>query len=115
MNAVKRGEIWLVDLGEPSSHEQAGQRPAIVLQTDDLNHLSTIVVIPLTTKPNRASFTTNVPIVQGEAGLTSDSVVLCHQIRALDRRRLMKRIGEVSGQRLSEIEAAVSFLLRLPG
>jgi len=86
----------------------------LVLQTDFLAHLSTIVVIPLSTKPNRASSATNIPIPRGEAGLSRDSVALCHQIRALDKTRLQRKLGEVTAELLSEIEAAVAFLLSLP-
>jgi mRNA-degrading endonuclease toxin of MazEF toxin-antitoxin module len=51
MNAAQRGEVWLVDLGQPKGdHEQAGRRPAVILPTDDLSSLSTVVGIPLTTR-----------------------------------------------------------------
>jgi hypothetical protein len=51
MNAAKRGEVWLVDLGQPKEdHEQAGRRPAVIFETDDLSVLNTVVIIPLTTQ-----------------------------------------------------------------
>src|SRR5713226_6361648 len=114
MSLSKRGEVWLVDLGDPRGHEQAGPRPAIILQTDLLEHLNTIVVIPLSTKPNRVSSAANVLLLQGEAGLEQDSVAFCHQIRALDKRRLRNKIGELEPERISEIETAIAFLLHLP-
>src|SRR5437870_13834588 len=115
MNPAKRGEDSLVDLAHPKEdHEQAGRRPALVLQTDDLSPLSTVVIIPLTTQPKRAGFANTVLIPAREAGQDRDSVALCHQIRALDRRRLIHKIGELAGQRLSEIELAVLFVLGLP-
>jgi mRNA-degrading endonuclease toxin of MazEF toxin-antitoxin module len=39
---------------------------------------------------------------------------LCHQIRALDRRKLIHKIGELTPERLSEIELAAAFVLGLP-
>ena len=115
MNPAKRGEVWLVDLGQPKEdHEQAGRRPAVVLQTDDLSPLSTVVMIPLTTQPRRAGFASTVLIPAREAGQDCDSVALCHQIRALDRRKLIHKIGELAPERLSEIELAVLFVLGLP-
>jgi len=40
MSPAKRGEVWWVDLGQPKDdHEQAGRRPAIIFQTDDLSRL----------------------------------------------------------------------------
>ena len=84
MNPAKRGEVWLIDLGiSKEDHEQAGRRPAVVLQTDHLAPLSTVVIVSLTTQLKRAGATNNVLIPATEAGLDSDSVALCHQIRAL--------------------------------
>lgn len=115
MNAAKRGDIWLVDLGQPKDdHEQAGRRPALILQTDDLSPLSTVVIIPLTTQSRRSGFVNTVLIPAREAGQDHDSVALCHQIRALDRRKLIHKIGECAPERLSEIEVAIMFVLGLP-
>jgi len=115
MNAAGRGQIWLADLGEPRGHEQAGDRPVIVFQADELQHLSTVVIIPLTTNLNRASQATTPVVPQGEGGLTQTSVALCHQVRALDRRRLKRKFGDLSAERMSEIEVALAFVLGMPG
>jgi mRNA interferase MazF len=115
VSAARRGEVWLLDLGQPKDdHEQAGRRPAVILQTDDLSVLSTVVIVPLTTQSKRAGFANTVWIPAKEAGQGCDSVALCHQIRVLDRRKLIRRIGELAPERLSEIEVAVAFVLGLP-
>lgn len=115
MNPAKRGDVWLVDLGQPrDGHEQAGRRPAIVFQTDDLSLLSTVVIVPLTSQSRRAGFANTALIPAMEADQECDSVALCHQIRALDRRKLIHKIGELAPERLSEIEVAVAFVLGLP-
>src|ERR1035441_3898487 len=49
-----------------------------------------------------------------EAGLERGSVALCHQIRALDRRKLKHKIGELAPEPLSEIELAAAFVMGLP-
>jgi mRNA interferase MazF len=116
MNGAQRGEVWLTDLGQPKQeeHEQAGRRPALIFQTDDLFRLTTVVVIPLTSQLKRAGFANCVLIPAMEAGQERDSVALCHQIRALDRRKLLHKIGELAPERLSEIESAVLFVLGIP-
>lgn len=76
---MRRGEVWLVNFGDPSGPEQAGNRPAIVPQNDQLNpHVETSIVVPLTTKTKRLSIPTTVFLPAGEAGLPADSIALCH-------------------------------------
>ena len=111
MKPASRGEVWLIDLGPIGGHEQAGRRPAVIFQTDDLSPLNTVVIIPLTTQLRSAGSANTVLIPAREAGLDRDSLALCHQIRVLDRRRLIHRIGELVPERLSEIELGVVFVL----
>lgn len=115
MNAANRGEVRLVDLGQlKGDHEQAGRGPAVIFQTDDLLPLSTVVVIPFTTQIRRAGVANTVWIPARDAGQNQDSVALCHQIRALDRRNLIHKIGELAPERVSELEASVLFVLGIP-
>jgi mRNA interferase MazF len=115
MNPATRGEVWLADLGPTTgSHLQLGRRPVIILQTDDLLPLNTVVVIPLTTELRRAEYQNNVLLFAGEAGQDSDCVAMCHHIRALDRHALVHKIGDLTPERLNEVEAAVLFVLALP-
>lgn len=102
---MKRGEVWLVEFGEPSGPEQSGRRPAIVLQDDALlDALVTVIVIPLTTNTRRLALPTAVLLPAGEAGLPQDSVALCHQIQVRGKARLLSRFGELPGERLAEVE-----------
>ena len=112
---MARGEVWFADLGEPrNGHEQAGRRPVIIIQTDDLSPLSTVVIVPLTTKTRKGGLADTVLVPAKEAGQEHDSVALCAQIRALDRRKLKFKIGELTPGRLSEVERAVAFVTGLP-
>jgi mRNA interferase MazF len=109
---VQRGEIWLADLNPTRGSEQAGVRPVLVFQNELVSKFSTTVLaIPLTTNLRRASLPTCVRISQGEGGLTSDSVALCHQLRVLDRMRLRRNLGRVSRETLSAVESVMLFTL----
>ena len=91
---MTRGEVWLTALDPVRGSEQAGTRPALVLQPDPLNaFLRTIVVVPFTTNLRWARFPFCVEVPAGEGGLLSGSVALCHQVRVVDTSRLVRRLG----------------------
>jgi len=107
---VRRGEIWLANLNPIRGSEQAGTRPVLIFQNDTINRFTTTFLsIPLTTNLRRAALPSCLAIPQGEGGLTHDSVALCHQLRVLDRARLMKRPGVVNDETLAAVESIVMF------
>ncbi len=109
---ISRGDIWLADLDPTRGSEQAGVRPVLIFQNDAINaYTVTVLAIPLTTNLRRAALPSCVQIVKGDGGLTSDSVVLCHQLRVLDSARLRRRLGSVSQQTLADVEGCVLFTL----
>ncbi len=114
MPTASRGEIWWADLGAPEGHEQSGLRPVVVLQAEDLNHLSTTIVVPLSSKTHHAGFATVVHLPAADTGMNADSYALCQHLRVLDREKLQRKAGDLSPIRLSDIEAAVAFILGLP-
>ena len=92
--------------------EQAGTRPVLIFQNDIISkYTTTILAIPLTTNLRRASLPSCIQISKEEGGLSSDSVALCHQLRVLDKTRLLKKLGTVSEQTISAIENCVMFTM----
>ena len=109
---VQRGAVWLADLNPIRGSEQAGFRPVLIFQNDTVNKFSTTALaIPFTTNLRRAAFPTCVLVKQGEGGLTSDSVALCHQMRVLDTGRLNRKLGNVNQQTIAKIENCLLFTL----
>lgn len=109
---VKRGEIWLADLNPIRGSEQAGIRPVLIFQNDAINSFTrTALAIPLTTNLRRAALPSCVQIASGEGGLSSDSVLLCHQLRVLDTTRLQHKLGSVSDSSIAAVERCVLFTL----
>ena len=105
---MKRGDVYLVDMDPTKGSEQAGRRPAIVFEDDRLIPATlTVVVIPFTTNLRMQRLPTCVLAPAGEGGLRHDSVAICHQIRALDKRGLVEHWGELPAARLAEVERAV--------
>jgi len=109
---VERGEIWLANLDPTQGSEQSGTRPIIIFQESTVSKLtSTIITIPLTTNLRRAALPTCLSISNSQGGLNQDSVALCHQLRVLDKTRLIKRIGQLDFDAIARLESVVLFTL----
>ena len=109
---VAKGEVWFADLNPTRGSEQAVVRPVLVFQSDDINEFtSTVLCIPLTSNLRRAALPTCLLIPKGEAGPTSDSVALCHQMRVLDKTRLQRRLGMLGPDTISAVENRMLFTL----
>lgn len=94
---IKKFYIYLADLGLPSGTEPGKIRPVVVVQTDFLNkenHSSTIIC-PLTSYINKNSKILRVHLAKGECALKKDSDILVDQIKAIDNRRFIKRVGKL--------------------
>jgi mRNA interferase MazF len=111
---VRRGDIFLVDLNPVVGTEQAGIRPALVIQMDKANAASPhTIIIPFTTKIREVKLPSHVKIPAGVAGLAEQSVLLCEQIRVIDKRRLVRKTGNIEGEDLRKVGVALKLLLGL--
>jgi mRNA interferase MazF len=109
---MTRGEVWLATLDPIRGSEQAGTRPVLVLQVDPLNELlRTVVIVPFTSNLRWSRFPFCTLVTAGEGGLTSDTVALCHQVRVIDRSRLGRCLGAVSGETLRQVAHALPLTL----
>ena len=94
---VKQYEIWIADLNPQIGTETGKTRPVLIVQTNLLNkikHPSTIIC-PITTNVIENSDILRVHIIKGQANLNQDCDVMIDQIRAIDNKRLMKKIGDL--------------------
>jgi mRNA interferase MazF len=107
--AVRRGEVWWVNLDPTRGGEIRKIRPALVLTADGLNRARrTVVVVPLSTGPPPRP-----PIVVATPSAGADSVPGCDQVRAIDKGRLIRCDGQLSPGDLQAIEAGVRATLEL--
>lgn len=105
---IKYGDIFLVDFGKSEYSEQSGVRPAIILQNDIGNKYSpTTLVVPLTTKSKR-NLPTHIEITPENSGLREVSTALFEQIRVIDKRRIIKKIGAIDTSLISHIKKALT-------
>jgi len=103
---IRKRNAYLADLSPRFGTEPGKTRPVVVIQTDLLNnpHPSTIVC-PLTTQIHPQSNILRVDLRKGEAGLMEKSDIMIDQIRAIDNRRFLRRlgmIGRASQRKLAE-------------
>lgn len=111
---IKRGDVVRCDLNPVVGTEQAGIRPVVVVQIDRANAVSPHTIIaPFTTKIRRAILPSHVFVPAGIGSLSQDSVVLCEQIRVVDKSRLIKVIGHLDENYLKGIEIALCNILGL--
>ena len=109
-----RGDIYLADLNPSRGSEQAGIRPVILVQRQNLDRFTrTVVVIHVTTNLRRAQIPGTVLIAAGEGGLSQESVALCYQIVVIDRQRLQRQLGTLSAVYLQQLGEAIRYTLDL--
>lgn len=113
MVAVRRGDIALANLDPTIGVEIKKTRPVIVLSNDSINQLSQLaVVVPLTKNVAHLS-PSHALIPKGVARLSFASKAVTEQIKAVDKRRLVKRLGSLPPGLLAQVERALKNTLAL--
>lgn len=112
MNA-HRGDVWLVDFGEPTGREQSGRRPALIVSSDMLNGgpAGVVIAIPLTTA--RRGLPSHVEIEPGSSGLQEISYAKCEDVKSISEQRLIARLGVAGEDAMYQIARVLRFLLEL--
>ncbi len=104
---IRRGDIYWADIRGSIGSEQGGKRPVLIWQNDVGNKFSpTTIVLVLTSKKAKPKLPTHVSVLAEESGIEFDSVVLCEQVKTIDKSRLGKRIGALNFSKMKEVEKA---------
>ena len=107
-----RGEVWLVNWNPARGSEQAGRRPALVIQNDIGNkHASTTIVATISSSVK--IYPMNVKLNPPEGGLDRPSIVKTGQILTVSKDRLDKRLGQISSEKMEEVNHAIKLSLDL--
>ena len=110
----RRGEIFLTALDPALGHEIKKTRPALVIQNDITNRYGmTTIVAAITSKVSVPPYPNEVVIQPETTGLEVASTVRLDQIRTVDRRRLLRRIGKVDAALMHNVDEAISISLGL--
>jgi mRNA interferase MazF len=102
---INQGDIYWVDLDEPSGSEPGYKHPHVVIQNNLFNRsqIRTVVVLALTSNLKRADAPGNVRLEKGEGNLSKPSVVNVSQVFTVDKSQLDEYIGTLSAKRVREI------------
>ncbi len=102
MARILRGEIRWADLNPVRGHEQAGNRPVLILSQNVFNERSgTVIAVAITSQPQRAGFPLTLELASSK--LPKRSWVKISQIRTLAIERIGARIANATDEELSQI------------
>lgn len=109
---IKQYDIWLADLNPTRGTEPGKTRPVVVIQTDLLNesHPSTLIC-PVTSKVNADIQLLRVHLKRGQLDKPSD--ILVDQIRAIDNRRLIKKLSRLTKEQIQTLKINIKIVLDL--
>lgn len=113
--APRRGEVWLVSLGAARRGEPGKNRPAVVISVDELfsgGEHELIVVVPISSSRPVSKLR---PTVSPAEGVEEESAVIPRAVRAIGRRRLLRRLGALEPETLAAVEEALKTVLGLRG
>jgi len=118
---IEPGEIYWANPTDTVGSEQSFDRPYVIMSRLSLNSGQTVVVVPLSTRMEKAkkqpAFCIRLPaseIIPVVGAIPSvDSVALCHQVRVFDRTRLRKKYGKLTLSAVLSVQLGLSYLFNI--
>lgn len=112
---MARGDVLLVGLPESEQREEKGNRPAIAVQTA-LESSPMLMIVPVTSSLSALRFPFTVKIEPSDSnGLSLSSVAMVFQLRAIDRKRIIRKMGELEPKDLAQVDVEIWRMLKPKG
>ncbi len=112
---IKQFQIWIADLNPQKGTESGKTRPVLIVQTNLLNkipHPSTIIC-PITTNIIKETEILRIHLKKGMANLNQDCDVVLDQIRAIDNKRLINKVGNLPKDLIERIKENIKIIIDL--
>jgi mRNA interferase MazF len=114
VNYPRRGEVFLVNFDPVIGAEIRKTRPALILQNDIANRHSPVTIVSaITSQFEEPLYPTEVLLKAGEGGMKKDSVILLNQIRSVDKKRLVRRLGRIDAEAMHRVDRSIQISLGL--
>jgi mRNA interferase MazF len=111
---MNRGEIYLAALDPTIGREIAKTRPVVIVSNNINNQFAgTVTVLPITSKNLEKIYPFEVKLPIGSGNLPKNSKIKADQIRTIDKKRLVKRLGMLPSEDMEQINTAMKLHLGL--
>ena len=110
---MRQFEIWLANLNPSRGTEPGKIRPVVVIQTNLLNQLDhpSTLILPISSQLTLEENILRVRLQKGKSGLEKESEILIDQIRALDNRRFLEKLGSLEAKEIAEIRSKLKAIM----
>ncbi len=104
---MRKNDIYIANLDPTIGSEIAKKRPVLIVSNDINNEYSnTVTILPITSKTQKI-YPFEIDIQAGEGNLKANSKIKANQIRTIDKRRLVQKIGSISQSIMIRVEKAI--------
>ena len=112
---INQFEVWIADLNPQVGTEAGKTRPVLIIQTNLLNNIShpSTIVCPITTNVQKDSDILRVHLSKGMANLHDNCDIMIDQIRAIDNKRLIKKVGKIPSDLTEKIKENIAIIFDL--
>ena len=112
MKLLYKGDIYFADLSPVVGSEQGGVRPVVIIQNDKGNRYSkTVIIAPVSKKMSKPPIPTHV--IFSDQALSYVSMILCEQLRTIDKKRLGQWICTLNKETLDKVDQAIKISLNI--
>lgn len=106
---IERGEIYLANLNPFQGSEQGGTRPVLIIQNDVGNYYSnTTIIASLTSHVYKKGHLPTHVFINKRQDLEYDSIIMCEQVRTIDKSRLVKYLGRINEDEMNKVFHAIN-------